>query len=270
MGEKYKDKWYDFLPWILLMKRTSYQKQLGASPAMLTYGTSLAVPGDLLRDPGLPFSEPELEELVKYMGQHDNKPPIQTDIPPQEPIPEPPLSVTHVYTKQYKTPGLSPSFVGPFPIEERISRSQVKIRVGYNIKNEPRFEIRNWKDLKICEVPPDITEASRPKRGRPSKASAPSEADNATDESVVVNKLPANEARQNQKPQQTSSCENSNGGGKRSTRNPNPVYVASITGPPPRLGFPRQKAWSASASELEEINRSIVTSHRMITSRHNA
>ena len=45
----------------------------------------------------------------------------------------------------------------------------------------------------------------------------------------------------------------------RSTRNPNPIYVDSISvsGPPPKLGFPPPAAWSASATDLEEINRSI-------------
>ena len=47
----------------------------------------------------------------------------------------------------------------------------------------------------------------------------------------------------------------------RSTRNPNPLYVDSISvsGPPPKLGFPPSKpaAWSASRSDLAEINNSI-------------
>ena len=52
MGEEHKENWYNFLPWILLMKRTAYQADLQASPSMLCYGTNPMVPGDLLREPG--------------------------------------------------------------------------------------------------------------------------------------------------------------------------------------------------------------------------
>ena len=38
MGDKYGENWYDYLPWILLMKRVAFQKELKAiSPSMLTY-----------------------------------------------------------------------------------------------------------------------------------------------------------------------------------------------------------------------------------------
>ena len=102
MGEAYKDKWYDFLPWVLLMKRASFQQELGASPAMLAFDTNLAIPGDILRDPGDPLSGPELEELVQYMGKHNNKLPVPTSTKPQVEVPEPPLSVKYVYAKQHK------------------------------------------------------------------------------------------------------------------------------------------------------------------------
>ena len=52
MGEEYKTGWYDYLPWILLLKRVSFQKELQTSPSILTYGMNPAIPGDLLRDPG--------------------------------------------------------------------------------------------------------------------------------------------------------------------------------------------------------------------------
>ena len=78
MGDDYKENWFDFLPWILLMKRAAFQKELDASPALLTYGTNLAIPGDVLRDPGDQYSKPELEELVKYLSKVNNQPPRPT------------------------------------------------------------------------------------------------------------------------------------------------------------------------------------------------
>ena len=229
---------------------------------MLTYGTNLAVPGDLLRDPGEPFSEPELNELVKYMGKNNVKEPIPTTSRPQVEVPEPPLSVTHVYTKQHKLTGLQPSYVGPFPIVQRPSRSTVKIRVGFDKRGQPRHELRNWKDLKIAEVPEDVTEASRPKRGRP-KSSIPTSVQSGPDSGDIEEAGPSSEVN------------NTNGAEiqtrpTRSTRNPSPIYVDSLslspsTGPPPHRAFSPSsrpesnatKAWSASPEDLSFINRSI-------------
>ena len=157
MGEKYKERWFDFLPWILLEKRVAYQQDLGTSPSMLAFGCNPAVPGDLLRDPGDPLSKPELEELVKFMGHTDDKPPKPTGIQPQTPVPEPPPTVTHVYTRQHNTTGLQAPYQGPFPVISRPSRSTVKIRVGYSKHNVPRYEIRHWRDLNKCPWGPPGT-----------------------------------------------------------------------------------------------------------------
>ena len=186
MGEEYKDKWYDFLPWVLLMKRVAYQKELKASPAMLTYGRNLSIPGDLLVDPGDPYTEPEIEQLVQYMQKFNNKMPAPTRKPDQIVVPEPPLSVTHVYTKQHNKVGLDATFAGPFEIHSRPSRSTAKIQVGLTKKGEPRYELRHWKDLRVAHMRPEAEVASRPARGRPpKKTSGESGADSATDVEVV-------------------------------------------------------------------------------------
>ena len=261
MGEDYKENWYDFLPWVLLMKRTSFQKELGTSPAFLAYGTNLAVPGDLLRDPGEPFTEPELEQLVKFMGKHNNKEPIPTSIKPQVEVPEPPLSVTHVYTKQHKTTGLQPSFIGPFPVVDRPSRSQVKIRVGFDVHNNPRYELRNWRDLKIAEIPEGAEEASRPKRGRPPKATS------AQSKIAIPPDEPGKTTSGHNKDDGEEQNNNKSEGGKiqttrplRSTRNPHPVYVDSITTNLSTSATPR--SWSASKEELAELNSAILSDQR--------
>ena len=161
MGEDYKDKWFDFLPWVLLMKRTSFQKELGTSPSFLCYGMNPAIPGDLLRDPGEPFSEPEIKQLVEYMGKHNNKLPNPTTKPNQTIVPEPPTSITHVYTKQHNTTGLEAPYCGPFPIVERPSRSTVKIKVGLTKSGEPSYELTNHEKL---ARPQSGTNVSRSRR----------------------------------------------------------------------------------------------------------
>ena len=102
MGDKYQENWYDYLPWVLLMKRTSFQAHLNASPAMLTYGSNLVIPGDLLREPNQ-IEGPDLERLAKAMQKVDQKPAIQTSVGKQTPVDPPPKTIKHVYTKQHKT-----------------------------------------------------------------------------------------------------------------------------------------------------------------------
>ena len=79
------------------MKRVTYQKELNASPSMLALGSNVAIPGNLLRDPGETLSNPELEELVKLLEKTNNQKPIPTGKPKETPVPDPPASVSHVY-----------------------------------------------------------------------------------------------------------------------------------------------------------------------------
>ena len=267
MGDKYGENWYDYLPWILLMKRVAFQKELKASPSMLTYGMNVAVPGDLLRNPDDAFTEPELEELVKHLNKTDSSPPKPTGIPPQVEVPEPPESITHVYTWQHNKKGLEAPYAGPFAVVSRPTRSTVKIKVGLTKAGEERYEIRSWKDLKVAHMAPEAEEAQRPKRGRPSRhASVPSDDQNKTSsgtanldsafekEGATVNKAVE---------RADAELENSNVGAKpkRSTRNPNPIYVdgVSFTGPPSTKPFKSPHMWSASPDELKIINDSIQT-----------
>ena len=254
MGELYQDKWYDYLPWVLLMKRASFQKELQTSPAFLCYGTNPAIPGDLLVDPE-GNTEPDLKKLINYLHKHDNLPPNQTTKVQQELVPEPPLSVTHVYTKQHNTTGLQAPYCGPFPIVERPSRSTVKIKVGLTKSGEDRCELRHWRDLKVAHMGEATPEASRPARGRPSapkpstdqpqsEAQSNTEPNKNKKDAILINK-PTQPARP-----------------VRSTRNQNPVYVDSLTEISEKSAgkFKTEltpRAWSASSEELAIINASI-------------
>ena len=252
MGDKYQDRWYDYLPWILLMKRSSFQKELKCSPAMLTYGMNLAIPGDLLRDPGDPHSEPELEELVKFMQKTNNNQPIPTAVPKQNIVPEPSNKITHVYTKEHNTTGLQSPFSGPFRIVSRPSRSTVKICVGLTAKGEERHETRHWKDLKVAQMRSGAPEGQRPQRGRPRKDTENNKSGSESDRKTNV--IQEEEASSKQTSTKSTN-ENSNVGGKpvRSTQNPKPNYVDSISTSLPWNPAP----FSASIDEISELNRRI-------------
>ena len=48
MGEVHKDQWLKALPWTLLGRRVAFQPQLDASSALMVFGKSVQVPGELL------------------------------------------------------------------------------------------------------------------------------------------------------------------------------------------------------------------------------
>ena len=135
MGNTHQDRWVDQLPWTLLSKRVALQQDLGASAAQLTFGgLNPSLPGALLTDPGEPMSKNQLRDLITNLQKNDNNLTVQ----PSRHQPEPsrpdavlPPGTTHVMAKQHKTTGLDPSWDGPFPILETVSRSQIKIKVGH-------------------------------------------------------------------------------------------------------------------------------------------
>ena len=244
------------------MKRTAYQADLQASPAMLCYGTNPAVPGDLLRDPG-DMTKSEVKELNDFVNKLNNKTPVQTPSN-SSPSPELPSWVTHVYTKQHATTGLQPSYCGPFPIISKPTKSSVQIRVGHFTNGQPKYEVRNIRDLKVAHLGPESEEASRPKRGRPPKSVPPPSSSSSTrvpDASVRLGiqnntKAPGEEVNGGEVNKMADPAKISNDGGKRatrSTRNPNPIYVDSLTMKP--------ASWSASSHDLAVLNHSINSRH---------
>ena len=153
--------------------------------------------------------------------------------------------VTHVYTKQHNVKGLHPSWVGPFKVLNRPTRSSLEIKVGLNRDESDRTELRAWADVKPAHRREGVEEAARPKRGRPSK-----KADESSGEqpSPVPDMQPSVELPQaNQRP-------------TRSTRNQAPNYVDALiesidfSRPPPIM---QKKAWQASPEDLQAINNSI-------------
>ena len=65
MAQKFEGAWMDALPWCILGNNSTYQPDLGASPADLVLGGCPKLPGDLVAD-GDP-SAANLEELVRKL-----------------------------------------------------------------------------------------------------------------------------------------------------------------------------------------------------------
>ena len=79
---------------------------------------------------------------------------------------------THVYVKVANPKSLCPKFEGPFAIESRPSRSQVRVRIGSYANGEPRLLTLHWSSCKIAHLRDKSAEASRNPLGRPKTATA--------------------------------------------------------------------------------------------------
>ena len=179
-------------------------------------------------------------------------------------VPTLPESVTHIYARQHNTKGLAPSFLGPFPVISRPSRSTIEIQVGLNAQGIPRKEIRHISDIKVAYLREDATIAERPKRGRPRKQSPPEQTPTPssnpstaeTDTSTDQNNNAKSTEEETRNLSQVAAINLDPGNSNFVTTSAEP-FRNSITGPPPRLGFPLPKTWSASSYDLDIINRSI-------------
>ena len=166
MGNHHQDKWRRALPWVLLGKRVAFQPDLDTSAALLAFGRSPLIPGQLLGEPGPPLTSLQVKALLEELYRLENKPALQTssqskflDISETD-------EVTHVYVKVEEPRGLAPRFEGPFEVTSRPSRSQVQVRVGSYASGEPRLLTYHWSSCKIAHMRQNAVTGSRPKLGR--------------------------------------------------------------------------------------------------------
>ena len=248
MGVKYQDRWMDYLPWVLLGRRTAFNKDLGTSSAELTLGMHPQIPMVLAQEVK-EDEEPTIEALLAKLRFKNERIAVPTSTNDSPRVKSPPQTVTHVYTKNHTKKGLQPNYRGPWSIESRPTRSTVKINVGVNADGSNREEVRSWGDAKPAYLRGDAEPASRPKRGRPSKKSAGPE------------EVPA---QSNSEESDTSSNQNNElaamsveAGNSNRLSPHSESELVEFNGPPPFKGFPKLRTWSASASELDMINQSI-------------
>ena len=292
MGELHQEKWMDFLPFVLLGRRVAFQPDMGASASQMTFGKNVTIPGELLCEPddieGIQSFQ-NLLEKVRHKTNNEVTQPSRHSLP-EKPLPEIPVEVTHVYTKQHHQTGLQPNFEGPFLVAERTSRSVWKIEVGSFKDGRKRYEYRHLNDLKLAHPKSLAAPVERPKIGRPSKTTS-SHLDGQTHtDSNNDGRMPSNQPNrlnsshqlvpkptsgdQSEKSKQphstdahvgnhsidghaTSTSENPHRSEPasrpvRSTRNPNPQYVDALEWSP--------EPWSATKDEVADLNRQIQSS----------
>ena len=297
MGELHQERWIDFLPFVLLGRKVAFQPDMGASASQMTFGKNETIPGELLCEPDIEGiqSFQYLLEKVRHKTNNEVKQPSRHSLP-EKPLPEIPVEVTHVYSKQHHHTGLQPNFEGPFLVAERTSRSVWKIEVGSYKDGRKRYEYRHLNDLKLAHPKSLATPVERPKIGRPSKATSSHLDGQAPTDSENDGKTPSNQSNRLSSPPQpvpkpTSGDQSdkskqphptdapirnhstnghatstSTSGHRsepasrpaRSTRNPNPQYVDALEWSP--------HPWSATENEVADLNRQIQSSILMARS----
>ena len=224
MGSHHGEKWMRALPWVLLGKRIAYQPDLDTSSALLLYGRSPEIPGQLLSHPGPPLTSLQTKALLEEMFKLESNPALQTSSKANPKDLDHTKNATHVYIKLEDPKGLSGRFEGPFEIVSRPSRSQIQVKIGVFANGQPRLSIYNWQQCKIAHLREGFIEGSRPALGRKPQV--------RPNPPAVVESLPVetnnNDAPKQTKPESPPNIQPVYTRPVRTTRNANPQYVDAV------------------------------------------
>ena len=228
---------------------------MGTFSSELTLGTHVQIPGVLTQDIDL-NNQPSIGDILTKPQFKNNRAAVLTSSNPQTEV-GPPSNVSHVYTRQHDVKGLQPKYRGPFKVISRPTRSTLEIKVGVCADGSDRTEVRAWKDCKPAYLRENITEASRPRRGRPRKTS-PS--------GLMPSNTPDLASSSSDTSQTVVADDNNN---KVASVNISPslqhwVAVQDFSGPPlagnlnsKSTHADQAKMWSATLAEIAVINASI-------------
>ena len=221
MGNKHQDQWHKALPWVLLGKRSAFQPDLDSSAALLAFGRSPELPGQLLGHPGPPLTTLETKALLEQLYLLDTKKAIPTTSVTNPADLSHTERATHVYVKVAEPRGLSARFEGPYKIISRPSRSQVQVRVGSYADSTPRLLTFHWDSCKIAHLRDGAPEGSRENLGRKPRPEP------TTAQSLLARNLKNQQPVDVAQPQEVINHATSSRP-VRSTRNNNPKYVDAV------------------------------------------
>jgi hypothetical protein len=131
MTEQDTSRWTEALPLILLSIRNTIKEDIGLSPAELTYGTTLRLPGEFFDRSRVSVDDEQsyCARLKRRMQQLRPKPPRPWERPVY--LPKELSDCSHVYVRRdMVTRPLQPPYEGPFPVLERIDKQIVINRDG--------------------------------------------------------------------------------------------------------------------------------------------
>ena len=162
------DKWYQRLPWIMLFRRSMVLQETESSPAELALGMTPKLPGDLLGEPQAQMENNQLKAVLEGLRKKAAQPPPPMTASGQNEVYMPPStdSAEYVFVKRGKPGNLGKQYDGPFKIIKQLGNTSIKIRVGSNVKGEPRFENQHWSNCKVAALPEGMQPATKPRPGR--------------------------------------------------------------------------------------------------------
>ena len=167
MAETHQEDWMSILPWTVLGRNTTFQPDLGASPAELAFGCEPRLPGDVAVSQEEPLDVPK---LLAELRANAAKKPVETALhtKPKPYFPPAAQNAELVWTKRQKRTPLDPLWDGPYPIVKKLGKSCLKMKVGMTVAGHPRTQVVHWSNCKPAE-PGDLEPAQRPALGRPAK-----------------------------------------------------------------------------------------------------
>ena len=135
MAREEKADWVDNLPMVLLGIRTAWRSELEASPAELTFGTALHLPGEFVESTGASFTD---HDFLKALQEKMNElTPVQTTnhaTQRQARVPDSLDSATHVFVRRdAKAPPLTRPYTGPFKV---LAKNPKYFELDYNGKKD--------------------------------------------------------------------------------------------------------------------------------------
>ena len=141
LGDTYQENWLHYLPWALLGIRSSFNKDLGTSPAEMCFGMHPQLPGTILADPDdVKIDKNHTATILRKLQMKNNRLAVPTSInKPNPTVPDLPDNVSHVYARLYTGKGLSSKYLGPLPVISRPTRSTIQL----NLNCEPVQISRN-------------------------------------------------------------------------------------------------------------------------------
>ena len=165
MSDTHKTEWMSILHWVILGKNTTFQPDLGATPAELVFGCNPQLPGEVAIQPE---SEVDVPKLLKTMKAVANKKPVQTSHHTETKTNFPPKAENAelVYVKKQKRTPLDPKNEGPYPVLEKVGKSCLKVQVGTYNNGNPRSELMHWSNCQPANMAPDTNIAQRAPLGR--------------------------------------------------------------------------------------------------------
>ena len=168
MAETHQSSWMGALPWTLLGKNTTFQPEIGATPAELVFGADPRLPGDMAVTETDPLDVPK---LLAELKSNAAKPVVQTAVhtPPKPYFPPSAQKAERVYVKKQKRTPLDPLWEGPYPITERVGKSCLKVQMGELAGGQPRIELQHWSNCRPADLQDDVVSAQRPRLGRKCK-----------------------------------------------------------------------------------------------------